>query len=98
MFLLVYYAVVESVTGGRSVGKYVTKTKAINQYGQRLDIGTVLKRTLCRIIPFDPLSFLGSVPRGWHDSLSDTYVVDIEKFEAAIKKKNDLEEIGVESI
>jgi len=32
-------------------------------------------RTLCRYIPFEPFSFLGNKPIGWHDSLSKTLVV-----------------------
>jgi hypothetical protein len=32
-------------------------------------------RTLSRFIVFEALSYLGSVSRGWHDSLSGTYVV-----------------------
>jgi hypothetical protein len=32
-------------------------------------------RTLSRFIIFEGLSYLGSVSRGWHDSLSGTYVV-----------------------
>ena len=55
----------------------------------------IFLRSLCRFIPFEVFSFLGSEGRGWHDSMSNTYVVDIAKFEAKKKSQSELEQIGV---
>jgi hypothetical protein len=34
-----------------------------------------LGRSAARSIPFEPFSFLGGQPTGWHDRLSETRVV-----------------------
>ena len=54
-----------------------------------------LKRSFSRMIPFEAFSFLGSEARGWHDTISKTYVVDIARFEAKKKSQNELDQIGV---
>lgn len=94
VLLLVYYTVMESVTKGRTIGKYITNTKVVDKKGNSLGSDVILKRTLCRIIPFDAFSFLGNNPRGWHDSLSDTYVIDVKKFQAEKQKQINLNELG----
>jgi uncharacterized RDD family membrane protein YckC len=73
IFMSIYYVVQEGMTG-RTLAKLITKTKVIDQNGQIPDFKTILLRTLCRFIPFDALSFIGS--EGWHDTLSKTRVVE----------------------
>lgn len=75
-----YYTLIEGLTG-RSLGKYITRTKIINENGEKPDFADAILRSLCRMIPFEAFSFLGETGRGWHDSISKTYVVDIKKFE-----------------
>jgi uncharacterized RDD family membrane protein YckC len=70
----IYYAIFESTTGV-TLGKLVTGTKIIGEDGQRPPFGKMLQRSLCRIIPFEPLSYLGSDARGWHDTITKTWVV-----------------------
>ncbi len=72
-----YYTLIEFVTGGRSLGKVITKTKVITLDGDKPDLKTFLIRSLCRFIPFEGFSFLGSTDAGWHDSISQTRVVRI---------------------
>jgi hypothetical protein len=43
---------------------------------------------------FEGLSYLGSVSRGWHDSLSGTYVVKKERLATSIRFFNNPEEFG----
>lgn len=93
IILLIYYIIIETITG-RSIGKYATNTKVVLEDGSKPDFNDIVIRTLCRIIPFDGLSFLGSKAHGWHDSLSKTYVVDIAKFEAKKNAANEIDEIG----
>ena len=69
-----YYFILES-SFGVTLGKLVTVTRVVNMHGQPPGIGQVAVRTLCRFIPFEPFSFFGSRAYGWHDSLSDSYVV-----------------------
>jgi uncharacterized RDD family membrane protein YckC len=72
---LSYYTFCESVFG-RTVGKLITGTRVVNKYGKTPDTKTILLRSLSRLVPFEPFSFLGSEPRGWHDMWTNTYVVD----------------------
>lgn len=75
---IIYYTTLEATTG-RSLAKYITKTKVVGLDGESPNIGTIIKRSFCRFIPFDTLSFLASDGTGWHDSISGTYVVDVKK-------------------
>ena len=63
--------------------------------GTKPTTSDIVIRSLCRFIPFEAFSFLGDEGRGWHDSLSDTYVVDVEKLNAIKKAKTDIDLIGV---
>ncbi|MDX6181380.1 RDD family protein [Flavobacterium sp. Fl-77] len=91
--LLVYYTLTEGFFG-RSVGKFITGTVVVDENGEKINFGSALKRSLCRLIPFDGLSFFGS--RGWHDSITDTYVVEKKALEESIKMFHDFKLIGVE--
>lgn len=72
---LFYFISLEGLTG-RTLGKLLTGTKVVNAKGEKPSFAQICGRSLCRIIPFEPFSFLfGEVARGWHDSLSGTYVV-----------------------
>lgn len=71
--LLFYYTALEYLLKGKTIGKYLTKTRAVNEDNSRMDFVTALKRSLFRLIPFEPLTFLGA--RGLHDSLSHTKVI-----------------------
>lgn len=71
---MVYYVAFEWAFG-RTIGKFITGTKAVTSAGGRLGMGAVLARSACRLIPFEAFSFLGSEARGWHDSMTNTYVV-----------------------
>jgi len=92
-FSIVYYFLFEAITQ-RTVGKYITNTMVINIEGDKPDLGTIFKRTLCRIIPFEPFSFFRDDARGWHDTITDTIVVDVKKYNAALNLKNSFSEIG----
>lgn len=72
---ILYYTILES-TVGKTIGKMVTQTKVVNNDFSKISFGTAIKRSLCRFIPFEPFSCLGSFPAGWHDSIPDTWVID----------------------
>jgi len=93
--MLFYYFIFEATTQ-RSPAKFITGTKVITFEGEKPSAGTILKRTFCRMIPFNPFSFLGEVGKGWHDSISDTFVINIKKYEEAQQLKDSFEEIGSE--
>ena len=56
--LLVYYIVIEGLTG-RSIGKFVTKTKVVTHDGEKPTFTDIIIRSLSRVIPFEQFSFLG---------------------------------------
>lgn len=68
-----YYIVMESLTG-QTIGKIITRTEVVDEYGHRPTFLRILGRTLCRMIPFEAFSFLFT-PIGWHDSISKTLVI-----------------------
>ncbi|MGL2962416.1 RDD family protein [Flavobacterium sp. RSB2_4_14] len=72
---LFYYNVFE-IASARTVGKYITQTIVVDENGEKPNSETILVRSLCRLIPFNAFSFLGISGRGWHDTISKTYVVN----------------------
>ena len=88
---IVYYCFFEMMFS-KSIGKFITKTKVVTIDGEKPDGQTIFIRTICRIIPFDALSFLGS--RGWHDSLSKTAVVRTDVFDEGVALQSSFDEIG----
>jgi len=71
-----YYTLFEAVSG-RTIGKLITKTKVVDENKQNIGFSTALVRSFSRLIPFDAFSFLGAEVRGWHDTISKTYVVNV---------------------
>ena len=72
--MLLYYVGFEAAIG-RTPAKAITGTRVVDETGKPASLGQVLGRTFSRIVPFEPFSFLGDPPVGWHDSWSHTRVV-----------------------
>jgi len=92
--MCIYYIVLE-LTTQRSAGKYITGTMVVMEDGSKPTVKAIVIRTLCRFLPFEVFSFLGSYPRGWHDNSSGTYVVSAKKYKQALALKDSFEEIGI---
>ncbi|HRH98415.1 MAG TPA: RDD family protein [Prosthecobacter sp.] len=73
---LLYYTCFEGLFG-RSVGKWITGTKVVGVAGTSLSFPKAALRSLCRLVPFEPFSFLGADATGWHDKWTCTRVVDL---------------------
>lgn len=73
LVMVLYFTVFESYNG-KTIGKMITGTRVLNIDFTKPSAETILKRSLCRIIPFEPFSYLGST-NGWHDSIMETTVV-----------------------
>lgn len=73
--LISTYYIGQEALWGKTLGKWITGTKVVNQDGGRPSWGQIVGRTLCRFIPFEAFSFLGKQPVGWHDKLSNTRVI-----------------------
>lgn len=83
LFTLIIYGIImgiiEGITKGRTLGKLITGTRAVNQDGTPITFLTALLRGICRAVPFDNFSALGSPSFPWHDKWSKTYVIDIKE-------------------
>jgi len=71
----------EAIFKGKTVGKLITGTRAVNEDGSNITAKTALLRSLSRIVPFEVLSALGSPSYPWHDKWSKTYVVNYVRSE-----------------
>jgi uncharacterized RDD family membrane protein YckC len=58
-----------------TIGKTLTNSLVIDIYGNKPTLKTSLLRSLIRLIPWDPYTFIYE-DRGWHDKWTDTYVVN----------------------
>lgn len=81
IIIIIVYYVPQEAFFGRTLGKLITGTKAVNEDGTNLTFGRALGRTLCRFIPFEAFSFLGGKgrPKGWHDRIPKTKVISLRK-------------------
>jgi len=93
IIFIILYMIIEGLTQ-RTVGKLITRTKVVMENGEKPPFETIVVRSLCRMIPFNAFSFLGSIPRGWHDTISKTFVVDVQKFEDQKKSHTDFQLLG----
>jgi uncharacterized RDD family membrane protein YckC len=68
----IYYFGMEATTG-QTFGKLLTRSKVATVDGYKPTTYDIFKRTIWRLVPFEPFSFLGV--NGWHDSQSKTTLV-----------------------
>lgn len=76
VMLLFYCIMIETILKGKTIGKYITKTRAVNKDYSPVSFPTVVSRSLSRLIPFEAFSFIGDKSTGWHDSISETIVIE----------------------
>jgi len=76
MITIIYYFGMEALCG-RTLGKIVTGTKVVSLDGRKPTLGQLLGRSLSRLVPFEPFSFLWGSSSGWHDRWSKTLVIDL---------------------
>ncbi|MDM1554558.1 MULTISPECIES: RDD family protein [Chryseobacterium] len=93
---ILYYFLMENYLDGRTISKYITGTKVISTDGTHPTTQQIIYRTLSRVIPFDGLSFLGV--NGWHDSWSDTRVINLKNYMAEIQAKSEIDSLGKKEI
>jgi len=93
--MTLYYLFMEGFMQ-KTVGKLITGTIVIMDDGIKPELGTIALRTLCRFIPFEAFSFFNDSARGWHDTITNTYVVDAKKYKEIIERKESFELIGTE--
>ena len=80
---------------GKTIGKMCFGLVVVNFEGKKPDNLTIFIRTICRLIPFDGLSFIiggwfnHELKSNWHDRFSDTYVVYEKKLQSANEPNSD---------
>ena len=85
--LLVLYYFVSEMLLQRTIGKFATNTIVIDEYGNKPSNKAIFIRSISRLIPFEPLSCLGE--RGWHDTISKTFVVSVDEAKELKRLLND---------
>ena len=71
-----YMSLLEAILKGKSIGKLITRTRAVDMHGQGIGSQAAFVRGLIRIIPFEQLSAISNPCLLWHDRWSGTVVVD----------------------
>lgn len=73
---VLYYFIFE-FTLQRTPAKFVTRTYVVRTDGHKPTFKDIFIRTLSRLVPFEPFSFLVKIDeaKGWHDRWSKTCVV-----------------------
>lgn len=72
----IYMFIIEAVFKGKSLGKLITRTRAVNLDGSRISVSTALARGFSRAVPFCPFSAFGTPCDPWQDRWTDTMVID----------------------
>ena len=81
LFSFVIYYVALELAFGCTLAKLITGTRVVDERGVRPSPGKILGRTLARLVPFEPFSFLGKTGVGWHDRWSGTRVISLRRKE-----------------
>jgi len=88
-----YYIIIEGLAA-QLIIKFLTGTIGVDNEGNKPSTETLIKRSFCRAIPLNAFSFLGEKSRNWHDTITDTCVVNKELLETEKQNFFELEEIG----
>jgi uncharacterized RDD family membrane protein YckC len=59
LIFLLYMFGMEALFNGKTLGKMMTGTRAVNEDGSNITFTTAILRGLCRLVPFEPFSALG---------------------------------------
>jgi uncharacterized RDD family membrane protein YckC len=90
----------ENFTNGRTIGKLLTGTTVVTDYGSKPSTGAFMLRTLSRFMPFEAFSFFSANGK-WHDTWTDTVVVKKKAFEndlQTLQNEIDIENLGKNDI
>jgi uncharacterized RDD family membrane protein YckC len=69
----------EALLKGKSLGKFITGTKAVNYDGTEISVNKAFLRGCSRAVPFCVFSALGTPCDPWQDKWTDTMVIDIKE-------------------
>ena len=72
-----FFTLLEGATKGKTLGKFITGTRALKIDGNKITWKDALMRSLSRLVPFEAFSAFGGNP--WHDRWTDTIVIKDRK-------------------
>ena len=70
-----YMGVVEAVFKGKSIGKLLTKCRAVNLDGSKISTSKAFARGFSRAVPFCAFSAFGTPSDPWQDRWTNTMVI-----------------------
>jgi uncharacterized RDD family membrane protein YckC len=76
LFYALFMSVVEALFRGKSLGKLITGTRAVNLDGSQISATTAFGRGFSRAVPFCVFSAFGTPCDPWQDRWNDTMVID----------------------
>jgi uncharacterized RDD family membrane protein YckC len=76
LFYALYMGVVEALFKGKSLGKLITKTRAVTITGERISSATAFARGFSRAVPFCAFSAFGTPCDPWQDRWTNSMVID----------------------
>jgi uncharacterized RDD family membrane protein YckC len=76
VLLVLMFGGLEALLKGKTIGKLITGTRAVNLDGSPISAGQAFGRALSRLVPFEPFSAFGNPCNPWHDRWTDTMVID----------------------
>jgi uncharacterized RDD family membrane protein YckC len=79
LFYGLFMGTIEALGKGKSLGKLITGTRAVNLDGSPITAGKAFARGFCRAIPFSAFSALGTPCNPWQDKWTDTMVIKERK-------------------
>lgn len=77
-----YMGLVEGIFKGKSLGKLLSGTRAVNLDGSKISFSKAFARGFSRAVPFCVFSALGTPCNPWQDKWTDTMVIDEKKSNA----------------
>lgn len=76
ILLVLMYGGLEALLKGKTIGKFITGTRAVKLDGSPITATQAFGRALSRLVPFEPFSAFGTPCDPWHDEWSHTMVID----------------------
>lgn len=73
--IVIYYFLLESIFG-KTIGKFITRTKVISNDGGKASFLQCFIRAAARLLPFEQISGLFFKGIFWHDAIPKTMVVE----------------------
>jgi uncharacterized RDD family membrane protein YckC len=80
VIFITYYTMFEWLTG-KTIGKFLTKTKVIMENGSKISLGIAFLKSALRLIPLIQWTYLGKVCSGFPDSFTNTIVIPDKEVE-----------------